>query len=154
MSKTPEAPSYHDALADTFYMDAILNPSTIASIWSKSKSKQAMLERLQWFFRPRNSYEQERVDYNCLNIFAEFQTYNLQFAKNELYLSDRQCANVLDLFWRLLEFDPDSQATDQSLEINIRDQEEDLLRSKVDLMKSLLPNLLEHTDADSRITAE
>jgi len=33
--------------------------------------------------------------------------YNLEFIKNELNLNDKQSANVLDLFWTLLEFNPD-----------------------------------------------
>jgi len=67
-----------------------------------------MTDYLTWYFRPANSYDPERVDYNCLNIFAEYQTYNLEFCKNELFLNDRQTANILDMFWQLLEFNPDS----------------------------------------------
>ena len=47
-----------------------------------------MLNYLQWYFRPRNSYEPERIDYNALNILAEYQTYNLEFCRNELDLGD------------------------------------------------------------------
>lgn len=69
-----------------------------------------MLEFLTTHFRPRSTLEPERVDYNCLNIFAEYQTFNLEYCKNELQLNDRQSANVLDMFWQLLEFDPDASA--------------------------------------------
>ena len=68
-----------------------------------------MFEYLQWYFRPRTVYEPERVDYNALNILAEYQVYNLEFAKNQLALNDKQSAALLDMFWKLLEFDPDSQ---------------------------------------------
>jgi hypothetical protein len=49
------------------------------------------------------------VDYNALNILADYQLYNLEFAKNELTLDDRQSSNVLNLFWQLLEFNPDEE---------------------------------------------
>ena len=57
---------------DVIYHDCIIKPSTVAQCWSKGKVKLAVLEHLQWYFRPRSSYEPERVDYNCLNIFAEY----------------------------------------------------------------------------------
>ena len=54
-----------------------------------------MVDYLTWYFRPKNSYEPERVDYNALNILAEYQTYNFEFLRNELDLNYDQCANVL-----------------------------------------------------------
>ena len=72
-----------------------------------------MFEYLQWYFRPKTSYETERVDYNALNILAEYQTYNLEFVKNELDLSDEQSANVLESLWSLLEFDPDEKSIEK-----------------------------------------
>ena len=50
-----------------------------------------------------------------MNILAEYQSYNLIFLKNELALTDIQCAACLDMFWNLLEFDPDEQ---KSMEID------------------------------------
>ena len=47
-----------------------------------------MLEHLQFYFRPKNSYDPERVDYNALNILAEYQTFNFEFCKNELDLTN------------------------------------------------------------------
>lgn len=35
--------------------------------------------------------------------------YNTIFAKNELMFDNFKTAVVLDIFWRLLEFDPDSK---------------------------------------------
>ena len=72
-----------------------------------------MFDYLQWYFRPKTSYETERVDYNALNILAEYQTYNLEFLKNDLALSDDQSANVLESLWSLLEFDPDEKSIEK-----------------------------------------
>jgi hypothetical protein len=40
------------------------------------------------YFKPRTSYEPERIEYNALNILADYQCYNLEFSKNEMNLSD------------------------------------------------------------------
>lgn len=85
----------------------IISASTCKDVWSKSRPKAALLDYLTWYFRPKSSLEPERVDYNALNILADYQLYNIEFAKNELTLNDKQSACVLDLFWKLLEFDPD-----------------------------------------------
>ena len=69
-----------------------------------------MVDYLTWYFRPKNSYDPERVDYNALNILAEYQTYNFEFLRNELDLNYDQCANVLQALWNLLEFDPDEKS--------------------------------------------
>lgn len=93
--------------------DSILKPSNVRDLWGTSKIKNAMLDHMQWYFRPRNSWEPERIDYNALNILTEFQCFNLEFAKNEMALNDNQTAALLDLFWNLLEFDPDEKSTQQ-----------------------------------------
>ena len=74
-----------------------------------------MLDYLSWYFRPRNHYEPERVDYNALNILSEYQCFNLEFCKNELNLNNQQSANVLNLFWNILEFDPDAEAVEKDI---------------------------------------
>ena len=66
----------------------MLKPANIKQIWSGFKVHKAMFDFMQFYFRPRNSYEPERVDYNALNILAEYQTYNLEFLKNELDVTD------------------------------------------------------------------
>ena len=53
------------ALTDDTFADFILKPHDLADIWSKSRPKDAILERLQVFFKPRSSFEVERVDYNA-----------------------------------------------------------------------------------------
>jgi hypothetical protein len=88
-----------EEMDDRMFEFAVLKPSHIRHMSKAYKKKQAMLEHLQWYFRPKNSYDPERVDYNALNILAEYQTYNLLFATKELSLSERQTANILDLFW-------------------------------------------------------
>ena len=86
----------------------IITAQTVKEVWAKSKPKTALLDFLTHYFRPKSSLDPERVDYNALNILADYQLYNLEFAKNELCLNDQQSAAVLDLFWRLLQFDPDA----------------------------------------------
>ena len=91
----------------------MIKPSNVKEIWSIFKVKKAMQDFMQWYFRPKSSYEPERVDYNALNILAEYQTYNLEFLRNELALSDEQAANVLEALWSLLEFDPDEKSIER-----------------------------------------
>ena len=93
----------------------IMPAETVALIWSKSRPKQALLEHLTWYFRPKSSLDPERVDYNALNILADFQLYNMEFAKNEVCLNDHQTASILDLFWQLLEFNPDESSTNDDI---------------------------------------
>ena len=87
--------------------DFIITPDKVKEVWANSRPKNALLDHLQNYFKPRSSFEPERIDYNALLIIAEFQIYNLEFAKNQLFLNDRQTACLLDFFWQLLEFDPD-----------------------------------------------
>ena len=95
---------------DVCFAAYMIKPSNLRDIWSTFKVKQAMLDYMTWYFRPKNSYDPERVDYNALNILAEYQTYNLEYLKNELDLNFDQCANVLQALWNLLEFDPDEKS--------------------------------------------
>ena len=81
-------------------------------------------------FKPRTSYEPERIEYNALNILAEYQVYNLEWCKNELNLNDFQAAFVLHMFWQLLEFDPDEQdANVLESAMNINDHKDSLAGS-------------------------
>ena len=96
----------------------MLKPSNVKQIWSGFKVHKAMFEYMQSYFKPRNSYEPERVDYNAMNILSEYQTYNLEFLKNKLDFSDEQCANVLEAFWTLLEFDPDEKSVEKEIGSN------------------------------------
>jgi len=98
--------------ADPF-SDFIFKPNDIAEVWSKSRSKEAILDHLASFFKPKSSFDVERVDYNALNILAEFQVFNLEFCKNSLGLTNKQSACVLHLMWLLLEFDPDQGSSSQ-----------------------------------------
>ena len=77
----------------------IIPAQSLRDIWSKSRPKQALFDHLQAHFKPKSSLDRERVDYNALVILAEFQTYNLELCKNELYLTDEQSAAVLHMFW-------------------------------------------------------
>jgi hypothetical protein len=70
------------------------------------------------YFRPKSSIEQMKVEYNEINIFAEFQLHNMIFAKNELLFDNNKTAVLLNLFWRLLEFDPDGSKEQEEAEKN------------------------------------
>lgn len=54
-----------------------------------------------------------KVEYNEINIFAEFQLYNLIFAKNELLFDNTKAAVFLNLFWTLLEFSTDGPQNEE-----------------------------------------
>jgi hypothetical protein len=66
----------------------MLKPSDIKDIWKNSKVRNAMFAFMQNYFKPKSSYEPEKVEYNALNILAEYQVYNLEFSKNDLNLND------------------------------------------------------------------
>ena len=61
-----------EEMDDRMFEFAIIKPSHIRAFAKTFKKKSAMLEHLQWHFRPKNSYDPERVDYNALNILAEY----------------------------------------------------------------------------------
>jgi hypothetical protein len=69
--------------------------------------KEDLINIFQQYFKPKSSIEQMKVEYNEINIFAEFQLYNLIFAKNELLFDNYKTAVMLNLFWKLLEFSVD-----------------------------------------------
>lgn len=43
----------------------------------------------------------------------------MEFCKNELNLNDKQTSSVLDMFWSLLEFDPDEKAVEKDIDMKI-----------------------------------
>lgn len=90
------------------FENLILKPQHVDRIWDSSHMKEDLILILQEFFKPKSSIEQEKVEYNEINIFSEYQLHNLIFAKNELLLTSPKCALLLHQFWRLLEFNPDA----------------------------------------------
>lgn len=84
----------------------IIKPSHIKKVWAGSNMKEEIFHVFHEHFKPKSSLEPERVEYNEMNIFSEFQLYNLAFAKNELLFDDHKAAMLLQMFWRLLEFNP------------------------------------------------
>ena len=44
--------------------------------------------------------------------------YNIIFAKNELMFDDFKVAVVLDIFWKLLEFNPDEPANNKKSQLS------------------------------------
>jgi len=69
--------------------------------------KDAIVKYLQEMYKPKTQFEQEKVEYNHINILAEYILYNMIFATNELMFDEVKTAVILDIFWRLLEFDPE-----------------------------------------------
>ena len=57
---------------DVCFASYMIKPSNLRDIWATFKVKLAMLDYMTWYFRPKNSYDPERVDYNALNILAEY----------------------------------------------------------------------------------
>lgn len=165
---SPEA--LQDEIDDRLFEFAVIKPSHLTKFIRTFKKKKAIQDHLGWYFRPRSQFEPERVDYNCLNILAEYQCYNFEFAKDTLELNKRQTANVLDVFWQLLEFNPDSEDAECGDQLqkersniafigdDILDAEEErmrqLLAGKFALYKNLILGAIEHPDADTRITVE
>ena len=80
----------------------IITPSVVEELWENSRPKNMLIEIYQKQFKPKKILEDEPMDYNKLNILAEFQTYNLVFAKNELLMDNLKASYVLQLFWNLL----------------------------------------------------
>ena len=69
--------------------------------------KDELVKFLQEFYKPKSQFEQEKVEYNHINILAEYFLYNIIFAKNEMIFDDFKVAMFCDIFFKLLEFDPD-----------------------------------------------
>ena len=111
---------------DKLFEFLIIKPSDILKFERSGKIKKAIQDHIGWHYRPRSQFENERIDYNCLNILAEYQTYNLEMCRNDLELSNKQTAMVLDLFWQLLEFDPDVEA-DEQLHLKTKNTDDDIL---------------------------
>mmetsp|Transcript_33687 Transcript_33687/g.24721 ORF Transcript_33687/g.24721 Transcript_33687/m.24721 type:complete len:86 (+) Transcript_33687:153-410(+) len=73
----------------------IIKPTHIGSVWAGSKMKEELAAIFKDHFRPKSSIEQEKVEHNEINIFAEYQLHNLIFAKNELLFNDYKAALML-----------------------------------------------------------
>ena len=96
-----------EKLLSSRFESFILKPSHIHKVWEGTRMKEDLIEIFQEHFKPKSSIEQMKVEYNEINIFAEFQLFNLIFAKNELLFDDIKAAVLLNIFWTLLEFNPD-----------------------------------------------
>ena len=87
--------------------DFVLKPSDIQRVWKSPRMKDELVKFFQELYKPASQFEQEKVEYNQINILAEYQLYNIIYAKNELLFDDYKVSVVLDIFWKLLEFNPD-----------------------------------------------
>lgn len=108
--KTPRPEDLYDnKFGSAKFSEVILRPSHLKKVWSSSNMKEELISIFQEHFKPKSSLEQEKVEYNEINIFSEFQLYNLVFVKNELIFDDHRASLFLHLCWKLLEFNPDQQ---------------------------------------------
>ena len=80
----------------------IIHPDHVEAFWVSPRPKEAMIEHYQKTFNPENKLDEEKLDYNELNIVAEFQVYNLIFAKKDLLLENEKATYLMEIFWRLL----------------------------------------------------
>ncbi|TNV84677.1 hypothetical protein FGO68_gene7054 [Halteria grandinella] len=113
--KTPRPEDVYDGkFGAGKFSDIILRPSHLKKVWASSNMKEELISIFQEHFKPKSSLEQEKVEYNEINIFSEFQLYNLVFAKNELIFDDYKASLLLHLSWNLLEFNPDQQTPTES----------------------------------------
>ena len=87
-----------------------LLPSDIVKIQRQTRMKEEIVKFLQELYKPRSQFEQERVEYNHINILSEFILYNIIFAKNDLQFDEFKIAALCDIFWKLLEFNPEDPA--------------------------------------------
>ena len=71
--------------------------------------KDELVNFFQELYKPASQFEEEKVEYNKINILAEYQMYNIVFAKTELMFDEFKISVVLDIFWKILEFDPDGE---------------------------------------------
>ena len=139
--------------------------------------KEDLIAILQDHFKPKSSIEQEKVEYNEINIFSEYQLHNLIYAKNELLLTSPKCALLLHQFWRLLEFNPDApkgtqdqaeeeagsnrvsrmntaNPTDQQHAANSEQEFGDLLKHKFDLFKALCMEMINEVEPSLKFAVE
>lgn len=99
--------------------DFVLNPSDIKRIWRANRMKEAIVKFLQDLYKPASQFEEEKVEYNKINILAEYQLYNMTHFKNELMMDDYKVAVCLDIMWRLLEFYPESSSSNSQSKATI-----------------------------------
>ena len=78
----------------------VFKPSDVKRLWASNRVKEEIILFLQDLFKPDSQFEQEKVEYNQINILAEYTYYN------EMMFDEFKVAVVLDIFWKLLEFDP------------------------------------------------
>ncbi len=50
----------------------IIHPDHVEAFWVSPRPKEAMIEHYQKTFNPENKLDEEKLDYNELNIVAEF----------------------------------------------------------------------------------
>lgn len=66
---------------DKLFEFSVIKPSHIVKFERSGKIKKAIHDHIGWYYRPRSPFEPERIDYNCLNILAEYQTYNFEMCR-------------------------------------------------------------------------
>ena len=52
--------------------DYILKPSDITRIWKSARMKDELVKFFQELYKPSSQFEEEKVEYNQINILAEY----------------------------------------------------------------------------------
>ena len=66
----------------------------------------------------------------------------MEYCKNELNLNDKQTSSVLDMFWSLLEFDPDEKAIEKDVDMKALGEASDPLQvEQQDITRSFTDNV-------------
>ena len=106
----------------------IITPVDVRRMFNSPRTKEELVKFFQDLYKPKSQFEQERVEYNQINILAEYQMYNMIFAKNEMMYDDIKTSVLLDILWRLLEFEPEepipAKREGKHVEIALTDREE------------------------------
>ena len=61
--------------------------------------KAELVNFFQELYKPKSQFEQEKVEYNQINILAEYSMFNILYAKNELMLDEFKTAVLVEMFW-------------------------------------------------------
>jgi hypothetical protein len=72
-----------------------LLPSDVTKVWRSTRVKDYLVSFLQELYKPKSQFEQEKVEYNQINILAEFIQFNMIFAKNELMFDNYKTAVIV-----------------------------------------------------------
>lgn len=59
-------------IQENLMADYILKPSDITRIWKSARMKDELVKFFQELYKPSSQFEEEKVEYNQINILAEY----------------------------------------------------------------------------------